>query len=175
MTKENKKVLPQGITEFEIKVLGTKVIKNDNGGYIEFSAIDYDKRRMVKQTFMLAPNTLRNTLNSLAIWCNALVRNNPQDEADRLAVPDFEAEAIIAESLGETFDRDEATAKFINSAIAELNSINGEERKIHQTTNQGVNRQGVSRAYRNYVPYEYGTTPEAKATVATGSVLGYLG
>lgn len=175
MIKETKKVLPTGVTEYTITVIETKVIKNDNGGYIEFSAIDYDKRRMVKNTFMLASNTLRNTLNSLAIWVNALVRNNPADEADRLSVPDFEAEQLIAEKLGEVFDKDKATADFINSAIAELNSINGQERKIHQTTNQGTNRQGVSRTYRNYVPYEYGTAPEAKATAATGSVLGYLG
>lgn len=174
MNKEMKN-LPQGITEFEIKVLGTKVIKNDNGGYIEFSAIDYDKRRMVKNTFMLAPNTIRNTLNSLAIWCNALVRNNPQDEADRLAVPDFEAEALISEELGEVFDKDKAVAEFINEAIEELNSINGETRKIHQTTNQGFTRNGVSRTFRNYVPYEYGTAPEAKAKEASGTVLGYLG
>lgn len=175
MNKEIKKVLPTGVTEFTIKVLETKVIKNDNGGYIEFSGIDYDKRRMVKNTFMLAPNTLRNTLNSLAIWCNALVRNNPQDEADRLSVPDFEAEQIIAESLGEVFDKDKAVADFINSAIAELNSINGEERTIHQTTNQGFTRNGIGRTFRNYVPYPYEAEPKAKAKEATGSVLGYLG
>lgn len=174
MIKTNK-ALPTGVTEFTITVIETKVIKNDNGGYIEFSGIDYDKRRMVKNTFMLAPNTLRNTLNSLAIWINALVRNNPENEDDRLSVPDFEAEEIISTQLGEVFDKDKATADFINSAIVELNTINGEERKIHQTTNQGVNRQGISRTYRNYVPYEYGATSEAKATVATGSVLGYLG
>lgn len=172
MTKTNN-TLPAGITEFKITVLGTKVIKNENGGYIEFTAIDKDKRKMVKQTFMLSSSTLRNTLNSLAIWINALVRNNPANEDDRLSVPDFEAEEILASELGEVFDKEQATAKFINEAIAELNSINGEEREIHQTTNQGTNRQGISRTYRNYVPYKYGT--ESKATAATGSVMNYLG
>lgn len=177
MSKEIKKVLPAGVTEYNVTVVSVKVIQNNQGGYVEFKGVDREKVKSVVQTFFLADRSIKNTLNSLAIWTNALVRNKEGDEP--LRAPDFEAMQTIAELDGVEFNKEEAIGGFITQCIEELNSIKGEVRPFHQAENEGFTQQGIKRVFRNWLPYEYGTTrPGTTATpdtAPTGLVQGYLG
>ena len=163
-----KLVLPQGVREITASVEAVNVVENNAGGYIEFVAIDMVAERMVIETFMLGDAAIRNSMNSLAIWVNALVRNNK--DAEPIIVPDFRAKELIASKLGKEFNKELATQEFLQTCVNELRTLIGTEIHIHQTTNEGVTRAGIRRQFKNYNPYPYGSNRVTETTGGSGTV-----
>lgn len=169
-------VLPAGVRNITARVLSVGPVEVLNqAGYISFECIDLERQVMVIQTFMLGEQAIKNTMNSLAIWVNALVRNKEGD--DQIVAPDFRALKIIAEMNGGELDTAKARQEFLQMCIDELRTLIGKDIHISQTTNEAINQHGQKRTYRNYQPYPYGSTRpgESKSHTPDGNVAGYLG
>lgn len=136
----------ENIKDLVLTVHSVEVVKNTNGGYIQLTLLDNVAKRVIKENFFLAPNTIKNTLTNLGFW----LRNQVHTNDPEFTLPDPEYLAITAGK-----DSVEAINEVLKSAVEDLKTLIGKEIEVHQIRSTGFDRMGVQRNFVNLRPWKY--------------------